>query len=494
MTLRLPLASAMAVYLALASWLPAQPESPATPYAEPSAPAAPSAEKERWTGSIALPGGASLDFTIVVTRAETPSATMSIPMQGLKDAGLRDVSLSGSTMKFTLGLASMPRPSWAHFDVERAADGGSAHGTMKQAGGEFNVTMRRLGADESAEPVRPQDPKPPFPYTSRDVTYTNPADGATLAGTLTIPAGDGPHPCVVFITGSGPQDRDEAIMGHRPFLVIADHLARHGIASLRSDDRGVGGSSAPNPFDATTVTFAGDVRVALEFLKNQPEIDPRRLGLIGHSEGGLIAPMVASESKDVSYIVLLAGTGVPGGEVLREQLAAINRAAGVNEENIARQRAAQAKVLDLVVSRAGDDEIRPFMEELVVAQGGDAADPAFDTIVSRHIAAMRSPWMEMFIALDPRDFLRRTSCPVLALNGSLDLQVMPAQNLPEIRKALADGGNTDVTIVELPGLNHMLQTAKTGGIDEYSRIEETVSPEALDRMTQWLRLKAGLDH
>lgn len=491
MNIRLSLACVLvAAFSAGASVRTPPAAAPASPPAE-TTPAA--ADPERWSGSISLPGGATLDFLMAVTRAKAPSATMSIPMQGLKDGALREVTLTDITMKFTLGLANMPKPSWAHFSVKLADDGKSASGTMKQAGGEFPVTMRRLAKGETGEVARPQNPKPPFPYTTREVTYTNPADGATLAGTLSIPAGKGPHPCVVLITGSGAQDRDETLMGHKPFLVIADHLARHGIAVLRADDRGVGGSSAPNPFDATTVTFAGDVRAALSFLKQQPEIEGGKLGLVGHSEGGLIAPMVAAESKEVSFVVLLAGTGVPGKDILEEQLAAMNRAGGVDEENIARQKAAQTKVLELIVARAGDDEIRPFMEELVVAQGGNAAAETFDAVVQQHIAAMRSPWMAMFIMLDPRDFLKKTTCPVLVLNGSLDRQVIPEQNLPEIKKALAEAGNKDVTVVEFPGLNHLFQTAKTGGVDEYSKIDETISPVVLDQMTAWLRLKAGLE-
>ena len=307
---------------ALAAAAPAQPDTNVTP----AVPVARAGEPQRWKGEIELPG-VKLEFVALLTPAQgdAPAAgTLDIPMQGLKDGPLSEVVVSHERIAFVLALPQMPPQAHARFSAALAPDGQSAKGELRQSGGVFPVSMTRIAPDAAVGPSRPQEPKPPFPYTQRDVTYVNAQDGTTLAGTLTIPPGDGPHPVAVLITGSGPQDRDETILGHKPFWVLADHLSRRGIAVLRSDDRGVGGRAAAP--QSTAHDFAADVLAAVAFLHTQPEIDARNIGVIGHSEGGIVGPIAASRSADIAFVVILAGTGINGRDILTLQSAAIMRA------------------------------------------------------------------------------------------------------------------------------------------------------------------------
>jgi pimeloyl-ACP methyl ester carboxylesterase len=354
--------------------------------------------------------------------------------------------------------------------------------------------LTRTNDTSALAPKRPQEPKPPYPYASEDVTYSNPAAGVTLAGTLTLPAGDGPHPVVLLISGSGPQDRDEFLMRHRPFLVLADHLTRKGIAVLRVDDRGVGKSTGTFA-TATTEDFATDVLAGVAYLKTRREIDPKRIGLIGHSEGGYVAPMVATRSPDVAFIVLLAGPGVPIAVLLREQARLLLEAGGADPAFIERNERAQERMFE-IVRRESDPaaaapelkaEVDALLAELPPEQR-DAARPSAEGSVT----LVNSPWFRYLLTYDPARTLRRVKVPVLALNGELDLQVPPAQNLPAIEKALHQGENEDVETAVLPKLNHLFQTATTGSVAEYGTIEETMSSLALDKITTWILVRTKL--
>lgn len=340
---------------------------------------------------------------------------------------------------------------------------------------------------------RPQEPKRPFPYTTEEVSYA--AGDVKIAGTLTVPQGPGPFPAVLLISGSGPQDRNGASYGHQPLLVIADHLSRHGIAVLRVDDRGVGGSTG-NVDEATTADFARDALAGVRFLKSHPRIALDRIGLLGHSEGGVVAPLAASQSPDVAFIVLLAGTGVPGAEIVRRQAELIARAKGVPEEAI--QRSQEALRRTFTVLRAEPDRaartasLRPLGKDLLVTLSEDqiktlgGLGAAGDAVIK----GIDTPWFRYFIDYDPRPALRKVKVPVLALNGTLDLQVPPDPNLPEIKKALKQAGDRgmrgDVTVRLLPGLNHLFQPATTGSPAEYGVIETTIAPQVLDLVTAWI--------
>jgi pimeloyl-ACP methyl ester carboxylesterase len=298
----------------------------------------------------------------------------------------------------------------------------------------------------------------------------------TLAATLTVPQGKGPFPAVVLITGSGPQDRDESLLGHKPFLVLSDYLTRHGIAVLRADDRGTAKSTGDFS-TGTTADFATDTEAGIIYLRTRPEIDPHKIGLIGHSEGGVIAPMIAARNKDVAFIVMMAGTGVPGDAVLVAQGEAIQIAGGMSPDEAAKKAAKEKEILTLVETEKDEAVLEKEMKEKMA---GDIPENQ----MGAQIKQVTSPWFRYFLTYDPAIALRKVTCPVLAMNGSLDKQVLPDQNLPAIRKALADNPRAEVD--ELPGLNHLFQTAKTGSPSEYAQIDETISPVALDKMASWI--------
>jgi hypothetical protein len=303
-----------------------------------------------------------------------------------------------------------------------------------------------------------------------------------MGGTLTIPEGAGPHPAVILISGSGAQDRDETIFNHKPFHVLADSLSRRGIAVLRYDDRGVGKSTGDRS-NATSADFSADAEGGLDFLAKRKEIDPKRIGFIGHSEGGMIAPMIAVRRPETAFIVLMAGSGVDGEQILYEQGQAVLKAQGASEQVREAQRAVQQKIFAIVKS---EPDLEAAAAKLKEALGGSPA-------LEQSIRSVNSMWFRYFLTYNPQPVLEKVKCPVLASNGSLDTQVVATQNLPAIEAALKRGGNKDFETVLLPGLNHLMQTAKTGGVGEYSQIEETIAPAALEKIVTWLRLRAGLE-
>ncbi len=312
-----------------------------------------------------------------------------------------------------------------------------------------------------------------------------------------MPSGAGPHPAAVLITGSGPQDRDESLMGHRPFLVLADHLTRRGIAVLRMDDRGIGKSTGR--FAAATMDdFATDIEAAVRYLRQRPEIAPGEVGLIGHSEGGLIAPLVAVAIPDaVDFVVLLAAPGTPGSRILVRQGELLARASGVDSALVAKNGRAQARVYEVLrterdsatAARRIDAITDSLFAELTPAERAQLG--ATREGVRSAQQALFTPWFRRFVAYDPAPTLRRVRQPVLAITGSTDLQVPAEENLAAIREALAAGGNRDVTTVLAPNLNHLFQHATTGLPQEYGQIEETMAPEVLDRIASWVRARTA---
>jgi len=434
-----------------------------------------------WEGSIALPGAA---LTVVVDLSHSGgywSGTADIPMQGAKGLPLSGIRIAGADIEFS--LADIPGDPT--FEGKLSPEG-RISGTFTQGETRFAFD---LGREKKPAPARPQEPHPPFPYEEDEVAYSSGA--VTLAGTLTSPSRGGPFPAVILISGSGAQDRNEELMGHKPFLVLADHLTRAGIAVLRVDDRGVGGSGG-SVSQSTSDDFAADVLAGVAFLKTRPEIDAKRIGLIGHSEGGIIAPLVASRSQDVAFVVMLAGTGVPGDEVLRRQTELISRASGADEEQLQAILAGLDKTLTLIESDGDEGAIRDQLRRLVSAQFGEGLPEAqLEQAVDQGMLQMGSAWFRFFLRYDPRTALRAVRVPVLVLNGGRDLQVDPEQNIPEIRKALEEAGNKEYTVTVLPGLNHLFQESKTGSPLEYYAIEETIDPAALDAVRRWILARVG---
>ena len=380
------------------------------------------------------------------------------------------------------------------FDGKLSGDGSEIAGDWKQGGQTLPLVFRRLA--QAPHLNRPQEPKKPYPYDEEEVTVENRAAGLKLAGTLTLPRGSGPHPAVVFITGSGPQDRDEAIMGHRPFFVLADHLTRQGIAVLRCDDRGVGKSTG-NFGKATDTDFVEDTLAAMAYLRGCPEIDSQHIGLLGHSEGGIIAPRAAVKSPDTSFIVLLAGVGVPMEELLVRQGRDIARVMGAGEEVAATNAALQRAIFRVVKEEQDPAEAEAALRNLFREQLATLTDEQrralglSEAMLEGQVKMVLSPWFRELLTCDPRPTLRAVKCPVLALNGEKDLQVAAKENLAAIREALTAGGNQRAKTAELPGLNHLFQTCRTGAMAEYGRIEETFNPAAMTLISDWIREITG---
>ena len=343
---------------------------------------------------------------------------------------------------------------------------------------------------------RPQEPLRPLPYREEEVSFASADAEVRLSGTLTLPAGAGPYPAVVLVSGSGPHDRDGAMMGHRPFLVLADHLTRSGIAVLRVDDRGIGRSTGS--FAAGTLEdFAADALAGARFLAARPEVDPARVGLVGHSEGAVVAPMAAARSRGgVAFVVMLAGTGVSGDSILRLQTDLMMRASGISPARSARLAAAQVRMFAAVRDGSGAQAARRLREaaaEFVGEFSEEERRAAGLTIaqVEGQVRSLMTPALRMLLEHDPAAVLRALRVPVLALNGGRDLQVPPRENLDAIDAALRVGGNPDYAVVELPGLNHLFQTAATGAPQEYALIDETFSPDAMRLVSGWILQRFG---
>jgi pimeloyl-ACP methyl ester carboxylesterase len=330
----------------------------------------------------------------------------------------------------------------------------------------------------------------PEAYYSEDVTFTNEKENFRLAGTLTLPSREGVFPAAVLISGSGAQNRDEEIMGHKPFLVLADHLTRKGIAVLRFDDRGVGGSEGYTP-DATTENFANDVEAAVNYLLSRSEIDKTKTGLIGHSEGGIIAPMLAAKSDNIAFIVLLAGPGIQGKDLLLMQTALIAKAIGTSDSIIEKSTAVNKQLYELVCNidnieertEKATEHVRKYLSELPPLMKGGKTD---EELISELMKEINNPWIEYFLRYNPAPTLEKVKCPTLALNGSKDLQVPSKVNLDAVKNALEKGGNKNFEIKELDGLNHLFQECNTGSPMEYAIIKQTFSPVALNEISNWI--------
>ena len=375
-----------------------------------------------------------------------------------------------------------------------SADGKTIDGQFKGPdGGGMPLVLERVDHPPVRTSKRPQEPKKPYPYREEEVFFENRTDEIRLAGTLTFPESDGPHPAALLVSGTGPNDRDQLIWGHRVFLVLADYLTRQGIAVLRFDDRGVGRSTG-NYDIATFEDFARDSLAAVAYLKTRPEIDAEKIGLIGHSEGGAIAPMAASTSPDVAYLVLMAAPGSNDLEGGLKQFADGYRANGASEKAIAFKCSILKKIFYTVRHEddveAAKQKIRQILQdakpELSKLSEDERRKIELESADTYEFDWMFSPEFRSILRYDPKGILMKVKCPVLAINGDKDVQI-PSENLEAIKAALAAGGNHQCTIRELPGLNHLFQTAETGSPSEYSRIEETLSPTALRVISDWIR-------
>lgn len=429
-----------------------------------------------WDGILDL-GVSRLRLVVRVRVTKTgTSASLDSVDQAAKGIPISAIRVDGA--KVRLALQSID----ATFEGVLEPDGRSVIGRWTQAKGTLPLTLTRR-VPGAPDPVleRPQMPRPPFPYRAEEVAFENATAKVRLAGTLTLPKGSGPFPAVLLIAGSGPLDRDESLFGHKPFLVLADHLTRQGIAVLRVDKRGVGKSTGDFN-SATTADLASDVEAGLVFLRSRGDIDARKIGLVGHSEGGLIAPLVASRDPTVAFAVLLAAPGVPGLEIAVAQAVEPVKREGWSEQRYTQFAALMRKAFAAAADAPSEGEA--IKRATAIMQAGTDITGLSDDQLNRMIANWRSIWFRYFLAFDPGPALRQVKIPVLVMNGSLDLQVRSEDNIAAIRKALAS--NADAEIHALPGLNHLFQTAKTGQMEEYAAIAETFAPSALDLMTNWI--------
>ncbi|WP_338396003.1 alpha/beta hydrolase family protein [Fulvitalea axinellae] len=435
-----------------------------------------------WKGVLKVGG---LPLRLVLNIEGVPgnyTATLDSPDQGAMGMPVTWVTFEKDTLRFA---ATQLGASYEGVLAE-----GEVKGTFKQRGMTFPLDITRKNGEDDIKFSRPQEPKEPFPYKTEQVTFENKKAGIRLAGTLSLPAGKGPFPAVVLVSGSGPQDRDSNLFGHKPFLVLSDYLTRNGVAVLRYDDRGT--AESEGDFSAaTTVDFSEDAEAAFDYLKARKETIDDRTGIVGHSEGGIIAPMVASRRADVGFIVMLAGVGIKGSELLLQQQEEIAWASGVSPVNVKIAKTINRGIFEVAEKAEGKTELRKGLLDyakknpLAIPQGGTA-----ETFASQHTKTLGSPWMMGFLRHEPSVYLKKVNCPVLAVFGGKDLQVPAKKNLEAMKAALKEAGNTKVGFKVLPGLNHLFQECEKGLPAEYPTIKQTISPALMMGLANWILKRA----
>jgi dienelactone hydrolase len=429
----------------------------------------------QWNGLLKVPG-AQLRIVVNISKTETGYiSTADSPDQNANGIPVATTTFENSILKLEIPVINGSYEGTLNND-------NIIVGKLTQNGQSFDVNLSKEIVQKQVF-SRPQEPKKPYPYYTEDVKFVNKTANVTLGGTLSLPKKEGNFPVVILITGSGAENRDEEIFGHKPFLVLSDYLTKKGIAVLRLDDRGIGESTGSSS-TSTTLDFATDIQAGVDYLKTRNEINKKKIGLIGHSEGGIIAPIVAGNSKDINFIVLLAGPGLRGDKILLLQNELIKRKSGMPEIEIQKEKEIFKGAYDLIIaSSVNDGNLKSTISTYLKTQYND---PSKDATVEMLTAQVTNTWWYNFIRLDPVPFLKKVKCPVLALNGSKDLQVPAAVNLDAIKKTLADSGNKKVTTKVVPNLNHLFQECQTGLPTEYETIEQTFSPIALEEISNWL--------
>ena len=434
-----------------------------------------------WEGTLTM-NNANFRLILRVTTGDQGTVpTLDSPDFGAQGLAVTEFTKESETVRFTVPAAGAKYEGIL-------SDDNTLSGTWAQPGQpDAQVTfVRTKKTTERTKPKRPQTPKEPFGYNVEEVEFENKmAEGVKLAGTLTLPEGTGPFPAAILISGSGPQDRNETILGHKPFFVLADFLTQNGIAVLRYDDRGFGASTG-NFSGATSEDFASDANAAVTYLMTRPEINNNAIGLIGHSEGGMIAPISSVNNKDIGYIVMLAGPGTNLDQLMLSQNRLVGASQGVSKETLDRNEQFFVKIFSAIKTSKNTEELTAKITQILTPEAL-AALGVPETQKDQLLKTFTSPWYQYFLKHEPKAFLSRVKVPVLAINGALDQQVPADENLAAIEAALAN--HPDATIQKLEGLNHLFQTAETGGIGEYNIIEETFAPSALELVANWINAR-----
>jgi uncharacterized protein len=440
-----------------------------------------------WKGKLA-----AFDLTLVFNITEKDKklkATMDSPDQGSNNIPCDQVVINGNAITINVSIIG------GNYTGILSEDKKIIDGKWNQGGASYDLVLGKDGIPEAK--AKPQTPKPPFNYKAEEVEYDNTDKTVHLAGTLTYPSTGNNFPAAILISGSGQQDRDETLMGHKPFAVIADRLTKLGFAVLRVDDRGTGKSTG-DVDKATSSDFAKDVITSINYLKSRKDIDQNKIGLIGHSEGGLIAAIVAAERSDINFMILLAGPGIKGADLLEEQGEQLIISSGISKEAVTAYKPFYRKIIDL--SASGLDSAtfatkvrqefhawKAKTDASLVRQVGFTDMANTEAILQNLIPAFATPWMQFFLASDPSPLLQKTSAKVLALNGEKDIQVIATPNTEGIKNALLRSRSVKYDVKILPGLNHLFQKCTTCTINEYGMLDETFSETALDEITNWLQ-------
>lgn len=427
-----------------------------------------------WQGSLPVGNGMTLPLVFHFNESgPNISGTLDSPAQNATDIKFDTISVhpDGTIVAVIAKL---------HAQFEGRLQSNKLAGTWKQGGSSFPLSLARSSGYQA--PKRTQEPQPPFPYDSEQVSFKN--GDVEISGTLTLPKDAKSSPVVVLLHGSGPHDRNETIFFHKPFLVLADYLTKRGIGVLRYDKRGCGKSTGDYK-NATSNDFAGDGVAAINYLKTNTRVNPAKIGLLGHSEGGLLAPIIADKTPDVSFIVMMAGSALPGDEILIGQVKKLGAGGGLSKQRLELECQLARETYAILKAEPNDkvaiDKIKTMRHRL-----NPNEDAAADKDLSAQLAVMTSPWYRYFVSYDPRPMLSKVHCPMLAINGERDTQVLASENLDAIKNAVESNGNKQLTVVLLPGLNHLFQTCTTGLPQEYSKIEETISPAALTVIGDWI--------
>jgi pimeloyl-ACP methyl ester carboxylesterase len=440
-----------------------------------------------WAGTLKIQNIA-LDLVLNIKKTDTGyTASMDSPDQGARGIPVSKIAFEKGVLQLSIPAIMM------EYKGTLNEGGDKFSGTFTQRGQSIPLDLER---DKTLTKTKLQTPKTPYPYYTEEITFENKQAGIKLAGTLSMPSQKGTYPAVVLISGSGPQDRDETILGHKPFLVLADFLTRNGFAVLRYDDRGTAASGGDFKA-ATSRDFADDALAAVQYLSKRKEINKKQIGLIGHSEGGAIAPMLAAQSANIGFIVMLAGPAMPGSELLLQQQKAIAAAEGMPEAQAEEANRINSALYDIVVrsksEEEADKELSAYLKVALKLQptNDSAQRISQDATVRNYVSELNNPWIRFFLKYNPAKDIAKVQCPVLALYGEKDVQVPAKANAEALKEAMQQSKNEKVSILELPGLNHLFQEASTGAPSEYATIEQTFSPKAMNEILNWLRYQVN---